>query len=142
MIELRGDCEGGKWVSAPSNKVYWPPAQQQAAIHSARLDSANTNTGRGNTVLSHIPTYLGFVMLYALIHSKLDTLLVLTTDNTFNHPRPCLCPDTRQDIIICIILSSRASYCLMCPAVTIINTPHCSFVTITVLLSQIILNKI
>ena len=48
MIELRGDCEGGKWVSAPSNKVYWPPAQQQAAIHSARLDSANTNTGRSD----------------------------------------------------------------------------------------------
>ena len=47
VIELRGDGDRGKWVSAPSNKVYWPPAQQ-AALHSARLDSGNTNTGGEN----------------------------------------------------------------------------------------------
>ena len=50
-------------------------------------------------------------MLYALIHSKLDTLLVLTTLSiTVLHVHVCV---PTQDIIICIIPSSRASYCLM-----------------------------
>jgi len=53
LLELRGDGERGKWVSAQVGKVFWPPGPPAAAPHTARLDSGasqHTNTGSEGSV--------------------------------------------------------------------------------------------
>ena len=67
LIELRGDGDRGRWMSAPSNKVYWPPGPATSlttgspGLLSSRLDSTASQhtTGEKRRDTFHTVSNLG-----------------------------------------------------------------------------------